>query len=767
MSSYLRDSTAFIVATGTMLVLAVASTRWFVSDLAIHRTITRRNILDLLEQRTLPFRGDTSHAILAAVQAIASETTSSPCGGSDNDSPPCDQINSLHKSFSALSGVLLCGGDAAWSDACLQSAARRSYLAMDPKYRPKSMTEWTESVARYKGPFAIVDCPGVGEGVSHVQDVRGPIHEAVYGPAGCDQEGASVLTRLLVPSRTWALFRPFILGHHDDLVCRDMTRVEASNNFSMLMEPLLAAHLASHRHVEVAAGSGAGAADASRGLVPQLVQAYVLSPDSMIRYWDIQNRDAPTVLSHARLWGASPFVQLPLERQEHFETPTQPKRDDIPAVRESAEAMCANIPDAPYIDYGGYGLVRTKCSCALEPGGFLVGVFCTDYTIPILPIAEERPAPIKVSVKIPDEHGAGSPRDVLDIPPNSWLRKIIGWFLVGPSTERNNLLSWATVRIPHDLSTGSSCLKKIAVGDPHHFPAMKDAVSESDVKNVGFREAIAGELCEGVASARDGYFQDIQALYRSSEQGSRAYFVPTGKSGLGLSADHIGLILIPEPRYTPIKGLVFALVWWGMFFVAIVARAYVERSDLARVRDESILRSLPAGVIDVSRGHYIDHANDRAEEVLGTTLRTFGAENDVVDVRDMFDLLEPVFLHLRGSQEEWQSSFHTCKNDVEFQKNLLISTLRDVELDRRSGRVSQYYARLKGTPGREGHQWVSVKGSPLLESSSWVRVEERTFAVVQLVHDPVRMWLERWFETRSNDEDYQRAIKAWHEGRVI
>jgi len=763
----LRESSVFVLFASLMLIAAVVTTRQFVSEFLIYRALTERNVLSFLQQRTLPFRADTSNAILAAVQVLASEKLEETCDSAhDASQPVCAQINSLHAGFTALTGLLRCGppgGEAeAAREACVESVARNAYYSIAEPYRPASFEQWKGQLLsrfeHWKYHYKIDTCRPSARGEGSPLSA----HDQTYGASGCDpRDNAANLTKLFIPSRQnlAAAQDPNSVAPESARAKVDYSeRIQSDNDFSMILEDLLALHMKDPRGKECPTcctkPQSAPRADAPKDNLSRLVQTYFLTPDSLIRYWDIEHRNPADILPHTRLWGAGPFVEMPLLAQARFVGPLQEHagREEFPET--VASKLCAEIPSRPYIDIGGYGVVRTRCSCAVNPYGRLVGVFCTDQSIPILAEDASRRVKEREGARAEEDHHGWKWRTLLHYPPTRWLASIMRLVFSRPSLVQNTLITLRSVAIA-DLGPGSeSCHSRIRLGDGTVYPgestrryAPQQASRDEDAK-------LKSAICDGMHGLESEYFQDIREL--DVDDSTTYFFVPIARAQG--KPENLGLILHPDPS-NPTKGsLILMVLCWSVLGVMVVVRAHLERSQAASIRDESILRSLPTGVID-SQGFWIDYGNDRAEEVLHGSLRNFGAEADWVGgPRNLFNFIEPVFLQV---QEDKRQELNRIQDPNEafhkFKESLTVVLPWEIDLARRNGKVSDYYARLvadalpmfeeeMNSPAGEGgaqRVWIRVKGSPMFEEMRSRGRNEKTFATVQVVHGGRRRLLEQ------------------------
>jgi len=228
--------------------------------------------------------------------------------------------------------------------------------------------------------------------------------------------------------------------------------------------------------------------------------------------------------------------------------------------------------------------------------------------------------------------------------------------------------------------------------------------------------------------AQDGreFFRRAQALTDNTEGAEHVFVIPLQKFEDGHS------LLLLEPQYpTPSLALAAcALTSLVLFVGVVVARHRVRRSPKV-LREESILRDLQAGVLDVSDSWKIESANDRAEEILGTRIPMLGADWDDADPVSLLDLVETPFLYRVRDTDAYEPLEQTT-----------------VEQHRAGGLAFPYFARLKHDltqidTNNRGRRWISVKGSPLLDRAG--NSIPRTFAVIDRVSAHTNARLEQVF----------------------
>jgi PAS domain-containing protein len=238
-----------------------------------------------------------------------------------------------------------------------------------------------------------------------------------------------------------------------------------------------------------------------------------------------------------------------------------------------------------------------------------------------------------------------------------------------------------------------------------------------------------------------------------------------GKAGQALGKPRSGdmleytwrrvLLLKASAPQLPHGSLAFLVLSVLALFTVLGLRIYFERSHRARDHEDTLLRDLQVGVLDVSDGHVIEAANDRAEELLGTRLPTLGAKWDIADSSMFFDFVEDLLLFRNPDPAPedlvpWASW-----------KQWLPLTKEEVRRDRGLGLSYEYYARLKkGVKSRRGRlhlegitqNWLRVRGSPILTSRHARSNGDRTFAVIHSLNKAIEDELDRALKSAKADQ---------------
>jgi hypothetical protein len=350
---------------------------------------------------------------------------------------------------------------------------------------------------------------------------------------------------------------------------------------------------------------------------------------------------------------------------------------------EVLDGKASTGPTLPYLDLGANGLVETRCTsihAADTPhqSSLVVGAICTDTTVPF----SHRP------------------------------------------TNAANL-----ARPYRDLDIDVSCR-----GDGC------DLKFESE-------QAVAAFL-EGLALTRDQIKQKI--LYRAKGAFSKLEVIEVGDTKLSLISvrrqvvgpvvTYHALLLRPDP--TPDAYAWLVVVGVALFFAAAIVAVgnIVFTRGVARQRfDTAVLQNLQVGVVATTSTcehglcqEWIEGGNDRAEELLGIPLASFGAResNRVRTTAEMFE--EPVLM-LRKKRSA----------PVE-RTDLLPASLSTIAALRRQGVESTFFARPKTRFAAK--RWLKVDGAPFATNGQ--RVPIQTFAILSVVDDEFeKVRLDAWSAT--------------------
>jgi PAS domain-containing protein len=179
------------------------------------------------------------------------------------------------------------------------------------------------------------------------------------------------------------------------------------------------------------------------------------------------------------------------------------------------------------------------------------------------------------------------------------------------------------------------------------------------------------------------------------------------------------------------------------FLVALAAYSTgAGRSKEIAKREQLLgrLRSLPMAVIQTDAGDNITAGNDRAEELIGASLPTFGLSQKSRDSWDLFDKEHIVFFR-KGK------SVPTNLIGVDH-KEFELRNAEAIQAERASGRHSTYYVKVRHPLH---HEWLKVTAGPIFQPHSelpravaWMtfrRADQSdiagTFGVLETVKHPV------------------------------
>ncbi|RKH47135.1 hypothetical protein [Corallococcus sicarius] len=508
-----------------------------------------------------------------------------------------------------------------------------------------------------------------------------PHHDDDFGPMLCEQEAWSQkLTQLFIPS-----LENLSAGAPLQEV-RVKRRLQRAYWLSRLMDDALLPFIP---ETCPAASTEAYA----------FVQAYFVSPDNLIRIWQCQkdSKVSPELFERTRQWSAASYFQALLKSE------------------------ASEFNSAAYFDYGGLGLIRTRCQSITQPFSpeghgqdHLLGIICADYTVPLTSFSEDL-----------------ARSRLLEVQQVSATLSQEGRFTSGSVSHR-----------------------------PLQGPQAGPSPEVSSHATAALVSALNAKLVEKEGSGARGRDLLIKALGQQVsrldlDQETSAFFIP-----LKVEAQQIqGLLTTPRIQYPdaqiPFLITLFCLVSSMALVVTGQARARLE-GEAATITQ--LLRNLEVGIIIVNEHERVEAANDRAEDVLGLLLPKLGklrlgrglqtrALMDEAGVQ--VDYLEIIDTHIVRVDEHGRPW-----NKAEPYQDVIPAQRRDHD-------SSTYYARLR--MGLYANQWVCISASPITLKRQCLpqqaATQPRTFGIVsQVLEQSLRDTLERcWQQARGNASATERA----------
>lgn len=414
-----------------------------------------------------------------------------------------------------------------------------------------------------------------------------------------------------------------------------------------------------------------------------LVQVYFISTDSVLRIWNRQRPVFPlSEFPPTRLWASKRYFT-------EFWSPENPK---------------AYLSRA-YIDYGGNGIVRTRCSAIERPvgnqdevGKELLGIICTDYALPRENLLKE--------------------------------------------LEAYSFFDLATIEIPSDeerrrgnalkvIPRGEGAIKDPASGNPaqRRLPAQWKSMSIEELKR---------QTREKISQLRDNA-EVRRSVTVIGTPPNRFFLVPTGSTPSGGVE---GIIVIPKSPQAGWSETLWGIccTLFGGFALATLFYGYlISRRTAELDRRRSLLRSLQVGVIVVDEDDWFIEGNDRAEEVLRQELPKTGGGAPEVNFADIiFPEIVPI------APDEGGAHSRPSASAVQTRPYSYVEQLR------REGRPSSYFALLRSREGEEGgtDTWIRVSGTPMFVprgffegKSLLVEGKIPTFGTVDEVRGEEATWL--------------------------
>jgi PAS domain-containing protein len=433
-----------------------------------------------------------------------------------------------------------------------------------------------------------------------------------------------------------------------------------------------------------------------------MVQAYFISPDSLLRIWSYRHTDVCKEFSKTRLWAAKSYFA------QFWEGPQE----------ESYSTLA-------YIDYGGNGLVRTTChSVELPrvlpgrtggqtdfPRGHFLGILCMDFKLsdeqvrlmqrqlffetanvsfPIHEISDLDQ--IAVQVILPDENPSGGS-----------VAKT-GGIEPAKTAQTLNQISYNQVS---SRQASSSQANSSQAGSTGTSAGDKGASSKEDRI---LRAAIDLQSCTLTeAEVQQTLYADLRnfdvhsllrEITRISFRGKPAFLLPLGLS----DGKFQGLFFYPRSPRLP---------WWDNCFavlglllagsaLASAGNSWRTQPKIAELRQRiSLFRNLQVGIVRVDPDDWIIESNDRAEELFNRKLPKPGFE-----VRTPVNFLDLIERRVRERESK------DGQDGIQYEE----IPPDEIRRMRRSGQASSYYGRLgAGSSGNGAKpQWLFVQATPIM-----------------------------------------------------
>lgn len=401
--------------------------------------------------------------------------------------------------------------------------------------------------------------------------------------------------------------------------------------------------------------------------IEHFVQAYFISPDSLLRIWTSRGTNVCSEFNKPRLWAAKSYFAYFLDH------PTEDTNSTL-----------------AYIDYGGNGLVRTHCHALYGKSGVydspvLKGALCMDLKLPDGQLAYMRrnlffetalvtfnlpydgdPEHTSVEIEYPD---VSYPNP--NIQPNASKRvngaKVAGNLMEAPEPAQGEPF----------ISRSND---EIAIG------MQESPLSKEDIQNA-LRDRLGGV-------APNSLRRDITHI---PIRGKEAFLLPLGFA----DGSFHGLVFYPRnpelnfwDNFAGVLGFIFA-------GAALLSAGYSWRirPKAAELRDRlALFRNLQVGIVRVDQDDWILESNDRAEELFQRKL----PKPEVEGLRINFHhLIELRVREVVG----WPKVDQPNANRYE------VITAKSVSKMRARGQWSAYYALL---PEGKDPRWLRVSATPTM-----------------------------------------------------
>lgn len=584
-----------LIVAALLLGIAAATLREAIPDYIERSQAPDKYLAQLMATEMLPLRQDR-YPVIAAAEIANRGTSVGPECNESSTLQICREVLSLHTAFKAASEPVNEQGLVTWIESKRSSielvdlrreikndartAAERAARQLRQVFHqpatddPLFWKKWKERLVwrLTNSRPSLENCsPLHASNAVRESFIK---HEKQFGPAGClDKDMGRNYTSLLIPS---------ILnnGWSDKLVKTDCKphvenpniekcyswRVLAAIEISEILEPI----------AQVLEGQRE--ARASR---TDVVAAYFVTPDGIIREWAENNRSVYDEVGPAFLWNYGDYFRRFLRN---------------PKLENSS-------PTVPYFDFSGNGLIRTLCTpiyikddranvgpIATEKRRVLAGSFCTDYRLTMSTKHPEEESPVKKA--LPSDGRAK---------PSSQIYKSIEVPYI--TNEKGSVI---------DIKVGEKELRAFFEGIPYGHTDYLELL-RSQIQDANLTPGSGGEL-------RPIKIRDTPVFLIPHER-----HVVEGREEWKSRLVRPVVLQAPlEPFVIPVGSIAIAFVF--VFWAAASARA---KSLLHR--EEAILRNLQVAVYAAAPSKTCEGANDRAEELFGRKLPTLGVSPSLRD----------------------------------------------------------------------------------------------------------------------------------------
>lgn len=635
------------------LSVALLAGRLVFSEFMMYHEDLRRELNATLQGQHEPGRDDKYFGVVAALlRGVNSEEEKDPSRLCPQSQMGCQRVEGFLRTFQALSEIAL-GKELleAWST---EKVVERVLSKVQLKNLPlrTSIREWSKNAAdslvdyrNWEKSLPPVPCEGqyTSQAPADVHQ-----HDDDFGPALCEgKDEQSTLTRLLIPSLE-------NLAANGETV-RVKPRVMRAYWLSRLMDSSLGLVIPDVCQVSETEDYA-------------FVQAYFISPDNLLRIWQCktESRVSLHLFPWTRTWTSVSYFQALLKSEKSY------------------------YDTASYIDYGGFGLIRTRCERVVHEGT-LLGVACADYKVP--------------------NHFFNQTLA------NSRLLRVDQLDGVITEHDRFTLASVSTWQLAEDGTVARH--KK---GDEERHRALVDAFNQQ----LSGEKARTGKGSEALLRALG---QRISLL--SLVEGSSSFFVP-----LGIASDRRikGLLVTPQVEYPDVWGAALVcLVCLGCSALLVVMGQTRARREGEAETVTDLLKNLEVGILIVNEHEEVEAANDRAEDILGVLLPKIGRLQVDRGLRPQLLLgeegVQQRFLDLIEPHIVRVDSWGRPRERAERYQDTIPELRRDND-------SSTYYAKLR--MGLNTTRWIRISAAPitLMRRFSPLRrgmALPRTFGLVALV----------------------------------
>lgn len=380
---------------------------------------------------------------------------------------------------------------------------------------------------------------------------------------------------------------------------------------------------------------------------------------------------------------------------------------------------------APYVDRGGFGVVRTRCLRLRASGASFVGVLCADYTLPFTGHSRSSVlvahALMRVAASGAVSFDGGD--DWLSVEDRARIQRMFEGDEGLLADELDTVL-----RTRADASVEPDELARELLAQRVDEPGAAVDVGADAPLPSGTRSPTLRSILQ---SRRTQDFIRVRT-FSPEDRGSFLALVPLRRNGSELE------FVVLRPRQQDDRRSLYLTALLGFLAIACAGWAvFVSRRDRFEENEAAVLQNLQVGVVrsDEEDGMTIVAANDRAEELIGYPLPPLTGGTERRGFTHFFEL----------------DAFQAPTDPTQPPDAYPTTTIDEIQRQRERGETSRYYVRKRAPEiGKPKVAWLSVWGSPELSQPEGTKTRVRpTFAILNVPSPASLSRLDRQWKQRK------------------